>query len=179
MQIAFKAFNNDLICRDMQYTLDDWNYAEYAQCVESGLHAAMNPLDCLGYYSWSGNRFFQVLCAGDIQEDRKIDSKLACTKLKLLKELTAVDMVIYSMKYVYENPKEPLSRFIQIDTGTCSETDVFAICYGQNPKIKGKKNDVLGLIQVDESNNIIALNLIIIDGKEYKAGKYYDMSSIN
>lgn len=183
MQIAYKAFTKDLEARcgtgNYVFSTTDWNIEKRAQCVEVGLHAALNPLDCMQWYSWDGkNRFFQVLVDGDSQIDGYA-TRLSCTKLKLVKELTASDMVLYSMQFVYEHPTEPLSNYIAMEKGTAENTycsEPFVIVYGKNPKARGCKGSVCGLIQVDDNDKIIALDMFVIDGKQYKANKYYGLA---
>ena len=64
------------------------NVTDKANCRQNGFHCAEDPLDCLSYYSDIHRAVFCLVDAGgDIDED-DCDSKISCTELTILKELT-------------------------------------------------------------------------------------------
>lgn len=85
--IAYKGFEKDLVCRGYQFTKDKVHETDQANCRENGFHCAENPLDCLYYYrDWKNSVYYLVEASGDLDEDGA-DTKISCTRLRLLKEL--------------------------------------------------------------------------------------------
>ena len=106
MLIAFKGFDKDLTCTNhgntYQYRLGVWNEEDKANCGINGMHCAENPLDCLSYYpDWDRAVYYMVVADGDIDEDA-YDSKISCTRLRLIKKLDKGEFVAHSLKYLLE-----------------------------------------------------------------------------
>ena len=108
MLIAFKGFDKDLTCTNhgntYQYRLGVWNEEDKANCGINGMHCAENPLDCLSYYpDWDRAVYYMVVADGDIDEDA-YDSKISCTRLRLIKKLDKGEFVAHSLKYLLDHP---------------------------------------------------------------------------
>lgn len=180
MIIAFKAFNKDLSCRGKAYSMNDWNYETgIAGCVSNGIHCAANPLDCLKYYSEASNRrIFRVICDGDIDEDA-VDSKIACTKMKILEELDTEKLVFYACKYVYEHPRLYTSEYISMDVFEWMNDEVpkngFGIVRGAEPKARASLGTVIGIIRNDASGNVDAINIFKVGENGFNPGVFYDV----
>ena len=106
MLIAFKGFDKDLTCTNhgntYQYRLGVWNEEDKANCGINGMHCAENPLDCLSYYpDWDRAVYYMVVADGDIDEDA-YDSKISCTRLRLIKKLDKGEFVAHSLKYLLD-----------------------------------------------------------------------------
>ena len=104
MKIAYKAFRPDLSCQaggsTYQYQLQKWNEIKEAKCRETGFHCAEDPLDCLSYYPvWEQAVYYMVAADGDIDEDA-CDSKIACTRLRLLKKMTKEAYIYVALVYM-------------------------------------------------------------------------------
>lgn len=160
--IAYKAFDKDLSCTSegnrYQYKMGIWNEEPEADCAQRGFHCAENPLDCLTYYSnFKKARYFIVEAAGDIDEDNN-DSKIACTKIKLLKELDLKEYVLECVRYIVMHPGRRDSR-INEEKCILGERDRiyndFEIVYGKNPTFKGPIGTTIGLIQ-EKNGEIMA-----------------------
>ena len=108
MRKAYKMFKKDLTCRGFQFVPDKWFEEEAeggANTARNGFHCAYNPLDCLSYYSsFADSRCFIVEIGGDVDEDA-YDSKIAATKMRLVKELDLNSFVAHSLLFVYEHPE--------------------------------------------------------------------------
>lgn len=182
MIIAFKGFNKDLSCTSagnrFQYQLGVWNQEPEANCAENGFHCAENPLDCLSYYpNWNQSVYYMVLADGDIDEDA-YDSKISCTKIKLVKQLDMGSFIAHSLNYICDHP------FRKDNCHVCSEKGVaaggFAIVRGKNPIVKGKLGDVLGvLLEEAECKKICEMGLFIVDGKEILPDTWYNVKGLN
>ena len=84
--IAYKGFEKGLVCLGYQFHMG-LNVTEEANCAQNGFHCAENPLDCLTYYSdMNRSEYYLVDAGGDVDEDDR-DSKIACTKLTVIKKL--------------------------------------------------------------------------------------------
>lgn len=167
MILAYKAFDPDLSCtfggNRFQYRLGIWNEEPEANCAQNGFHCAENPLDCLSYYSsWNKAVYYLVLADGDIDEDAR-DSRISCTRLRLVKQLGLDEFVAHSLRYMYEHPQMANNRRVCNESGIC--TQGFVIVRGKNPVAKGKIGDILGLAkEYSEGRKIREMGLHIVDG---------------
>ena len=112
MKIAYKAFRPDLSCQaggsTYQYQLQKWNEIKEAKCRETGFHCAEDPLDCLSYYPvWEQAVYYMVAADGDIDEDA-CDSKIACTRLRLLKKMTKEEYIYVALVYMGSTTEQGL-----------------------------------------------------------------------
>lgn len=148
------------------------NETPKANCRQNGFHCAENPLDCLNYYpSLIGNEIYMVSAGGDIDEDDR-DSKISCTELTIIRKLTVSEFVAAALLYVKKYPNRPLHHRISKDISIASKG--FGIAAGKNPRVWAEKTgDVLGFIK--QSGDEVEVKAIVVDGVNFKAGKYYTM----
>lgn len=180
MIMAYKAFNKDLTCTKgrgkFQYEEGKWFEEPEANCRKNGFHCAENPLDCLTYYGNMDNSLYYIVLAdGDINEDGN-DSKISCTRMKLVKKLDKKGFVTHAMAYLYNHPYAD-SGHVQMDEGTASRD--FVIVRGKNPVARGEAGTILGLVKEAEgSRQIKEMGLYIVgeDGKEPM--KWYDVNGV-
>ena len=104
---AIKAFN-----RNLQATLGSGvmtmeagkTYREKeAKCAHNGFHCAENPLCALGYYNNMDSRFFIVEAGGDINQDGN-GTRISCTELTLIKEITRIQLAALACEYIRKYP---------------------------------------------------------------------------
>lgn len=177
MIAAYKAFDRDLSCTSannrFQYQPGVWNEEPEANCGKNGFHCAENPLDCLSYYpAWEMAVYYLVLADGDINEDAN-DSKISCTRLKLVKRLEMGEFIAHSLQYIYEHPLRENNRYVHRDEGTAYEG--FIVVRGKNPIAKGKLGDILGLVKEErESRAVMEAGIYIIDGTEMMPDIWYN-----
>ena len=169
--LIVKAFNKDLTCRGYRFK-PGLNVCEKAKCRASGFHGAENPLDCLSYYpNVDQSVFYLCNAGGDLHEDN-VDSKVTCTELTLLQELTLYQFVCRAMVYVKQHPKRPLHGRICRDRGM-ADYNHFVIVYGKDPVAAGNKGDLLGYI-VKRQNGVLNLYIRLVDGEVYRPGVFYN-----
>ena len=102
---AFKGFHKDLTCLGFQFREDVVNRTEEANCAKNGFHCAEDPLDCFIYYSnWHNSVYYEVEAAGDLDED-EVDSKIACTEMRLIRRLSLEQILFEAAVYMVEHPK--------------------------------------------------------------------------
>ena len=173
---AFKAFNADMTCTlgkgKYQYAENMTFEEPKAQAQETGFHCAEYILDCLKYYSESRDIVIcPVEALGDIDEDGS-DTKISCTILKVGRKLMWEEIVLEAIKYLVNHPK---FRDPQIHVEKGESKGMYCIVRGKCPRAAGAKGTVLGLIQENKKGKVKAIALYKVNGKEYKAGTYYDI----
>lgn len=179
MEYAFKMFNQDLTCTKgrgkFQYHENEWMEEEEANCVRNGFHCAKNPLDCLSYYpDWDSSVCYVVEIGGDIDEDAW-DSKISCTKIRLIHPLTLSQFVAHSLWYIMQHPLMPDNVNVKADRATAGRNH-FAIARGKDPAAKGKLGDAIGILkEKPESREIEAAGSYRIDGRKYLPDVWYDV----
>jgi len=84
--IGYKAFNNDLTCRDFQYEVGKtYEIDSKPICCDNGFHFCRDLKECFKYYDF-GSRVCEVESLGDI--DTKDDKKFCTNKIKIIRELS-------------------------------------------------------------------------------------------
>ena len=175
-EYAYKMFNKDLTCTlgrgRFQYEPGRWYEEPEANCVKNGFHCAKNPLDCLSYYpNWKESACWLVQVDGDIDEDAR-DSKISCTRIRLCRQLSLADFVLAACQYIIDHPMMPAGSGVAEEKGQ-ADRNGFVICRGKDPAAKGKKGDIIALLQEGKDHRIEAAGMYIIDGTEKKQDTYY------
>ena len=150
--IAYKGFEKNLSCRGYQFKRYGINETTEANCRQNGFHCAENPLDCLVHYP-----------------------KISCTKIELIKELDFPTLLLRGAAYMAIHPDRPWCSLVCKETGVGNNG--FVIVRGKQPKAKGRKNDLLILVQEEpDSNEIIYVNQLCVDGTRYKENQWYGIA---
>ena len=154
--IAYKGFDADLQARwgsgTFQYEAGKTYEEEHSKCASGGFHCAENPVDCLKWYPLgTDNRYFLVEAAGSLDETDR-DSKIACTRITLLKELTIKELAGHAMMYMVKHPLrewEKSRTCLQICKGKAEALGAghIAIARGETPMARGAEGAILGLIR--------------------------------
>ena len=179
MILAYKGFAKDLSCtsggRRFSYQKEVWNEEPKAQAGRCGFHCAEDPLDCLNYYpDMEESVYYIVLADGDISEDGS-DSKISCTRMKLVKELEKKDFVMHALRYLYDHPYRTGNRRVKRESGETE--DGFVIVRGKRPMAKGKKGDLLAFVKEEAGRrDIDELGIYEVDGNEIKPDRWYDIN---
>lgn len=175
--IAYKAFNSRLQATMGKGTFQfepGKTYEEKAcKCAREGFHCAENPIDVLDYYSAPGTRFFIVEAAGDINQDGN-GSRISCTKLTLLREITRIDLAARACNYMYRYPdREWECKYAHKDRGRTQAADDVIIVRGKHPEAAGVKGSYLFLMQEGKSREIQGIYPVEVDGREYEEDTWY------
>ena len=99
---GYKAFNNGLVCRGVQYR--EGQIKEFKEDIEvcsKGFHFCLNPLDTLNYYDITESEFAEVEGLGDLQ-DHNEDSKLVTNKLKVNLKLNLSLFIKASFEFLWD-----------------------------------------------------------------------------
>ena len=168
---VFKATRSDMTCTMgsgvFRYQLGEPAAADGSRCGCIGLHACEYVLDCTGYYSLGqGNRFFLAEAGGDIAEDGS-DTRIACTELTLVQELTNRGIAAHALFYMVNHPrragwekKGPLLE-VAADRAEAVLPDAIAIARGECPVVRGVEGAHLGLIR-EVSGEILDARLVTV-----------------
>ena len=170
--LVYKAFRKGLVCRGYQFK-EGLNVTEEANCVKNGFHAAENPIDCLTYYpDIRSSEYWLVDASGDIDEDAR-DSKVSCTHLNVLKRLSLRTYFLHCLMWLACHPKDRNHPTVRKDHGAA--LNGYVIVYGINPIGKGKKGDIIALLQLDNWNNAISMAVHVVGERDILADVYYDV----
>lgn len=183
--IAYKGFNGDLTCTmgngKYQYQPGETFEEESSKCARTGLHCTENPFDVLHYYGLNkGNRYFRVLAEGDINEDGQ-DTRIACTKMTLLEELSVYKLMGHAMMYMVKYPQRDWKQSLTLcqvaeDRAAADCTGAIAIARGQDPLVRGAAGSYIGLIKEKQPGEIEAARMCIA-GHLVKADTWYRITA--
>jgi len=177
--MAYKGFEKDLSCTSggnrYQYKVGIWHEEDKAKCRSTGFHCAENPLDCLNYYPDIKNSvYYIVLADGDVNEDG-MDSKISCTRMKLVKELNLKEFVMHSLNYIFSHPYRKDSSRVRKGLGEAENG--FVIVRGKEPVAKGKMGTILAFAKEEPGRrDIYELGMYEVDGKEIMPDTWYDIN---
>jgi hypothetical protein len=98
---AYKGFDINFKCRDMQYEVGKTFSVDGDVVVcEHGLHACERPLDVLAYYQPGTSRFAEVHMHGEIRRGvGDTDSKLAAASLTVVSEISFQELVARTIEW--------------------------------------------------------------------------------
>lgn len=160
---AYKAFCKDLTCRGYRYEIGKWQEEPEANCVKNGFHGALNPLHCFSYYPDAENsRYFIVELAGDVDEDCS-DTKVAATKIRLVKELTVSEMAQAGCRYLLQHPNETV----------CGSYGPIRVETGPEPSIGSLQEGKFGVLCRKDGKGMTQAVALLRGGKRYRPDRCY------
>lgn len=170
--IAYKGFDRGLVCRGYHFVMG-LNETEKANCAENGFHCAEDPLDCLKYYSdMKRSEYYLVEASGDVDEDER-DSKIACTKLTIIKKLDLSEFVLHALAYMSDHPGRQWNERVHANRG--HSNGGFVIVRGVDPVASGNIGDVLGFAkEAPNGGKIVQISMARVDGKNIMPHRWYD-----
>lgn len=178
--IAYKGFTERLTATCgkgvYQYEAGQTYETDYSKAAGTGFHCAEYPLDCFIWYPpGMGNRYFIVEAGGSIDET-DCDSKIACTKMTLLKEINEREMAYRAMLYMYENPNRPWQTAWSGKQGFAKGKNNVFIARSRIPRVKGGAGSIIGLIEEPEPGIITAMRILVPGTKNIKADTFYTLT---
>ena len=160
--IAYKAFKSGLVCLNYQFVMG-LNVTEKANCRANGFHCAENPLDCLTYYpNMEQSEYYLVDARGDIDEDGN-DSKIACTELDIIKQLSREEFFLHCLAYMTDHPLIKCSSLVEKERG--KTRNGYVVVRGIDPIACGELGDILAFAKENPTNQkITQIALTRVDG---------------
>lgn len=180
---AIKAFNSDLCATlgkgIMQYEPGKTYKENESKCAHNGFHCAENPLCALGYYSGMNSRFFIVEAGGEINQDGS-GTRMSCTEITLLKEISRIQLAVMACEYIRKHPdREEKVTHLNDNAGIVNTRGDFIIVRGKKPKGKGVKGSYIFLMKEKKySREIEHIQALYVDGTIIKANKYYGLRGV-
>lgn len=173
---AYKGFEPDLSCRGHRFVMGK-NVTPEANCASNGFHCAEDPLDCLTYYSDMDRSIYcLVQPCGDIDEDDR-DSKIACTELTILRQLTRKEFFLHALAYMVDHPCRKVSGKVQREHGV--SRGGYAIVRGKAPAACGKLGDILAFARERRETEVICqIAVVEVDGEKILPDVWYDIDFV-
>ncbi len=92
---GYKAFNNNLICLDYQFTIDNTHTFDGKPILcEQGFHFCTTLEDVVKYYHNPTMRVFEIEATGIITNANNDCSKRACSEIRLVKEISLDEVML-------------------------------------------------------------------------------------
>lgn len=172
--IAYKGFNKDLTCLGYQFVMG-LNITEKANCRENGFHCAEDPLDCLSYYSNMDNSVYCIVDAGGDTDEDDSDSKISCTELNIIKQLSREEFFLHGLAYMVDHPKRKCNSIVKEDKA--SAYNGYAVVRGPDPIACGAKvGDILAFAKETlKGDKIEQIALVRVDGDTIMPGVWYSI----
>lgn len=173
--IAYKMFDKGLVCRGYQFKPHEINVTDKANCRQNGFHCAENPLDCLSYYhDFMKSECWEVEAGGDIDED-DVDSKISCTKMRLIRSLNLEEFIEAALIYMTKHPFRTWNSEVKENRGEAENG--FVIVRGSDPIAAGPKSAILALVKENlTTHRITEVSMIIVGRAGIKPGIFYDVN---
>src|ERR1700690_692656 len=128
---AYKAFDKDFKCNDMQYEPNkEFTHKGKIDICSTGLHSVEYPLDAFKYYDARNSRFAEVEASGEIQKHDE-DSKICSSVLKIKAELNLHSLIKAAIDFTFSrinktkekiNDEEKGLATNKIDSGAASNS---------------------------------------------------------
>lgn len=176
--IAFKGFNQKMQCTmgngTFQYEVGKTYQEKVCKCTANGFHCCENPLDVLGYYSGKGSRFAVVEAGGDINQDA-YGTKIACTEITVIKEITRLELGAYACGYIQKYPERQISsQYLFENRGRCGNAWDFVIVRGKDPSAAAVNGGCFFLlVEEPDSPEIKDVYVCSANGADAKPDTYY------
>ena len=186
---AYKGFDKDLKCRDMQYEVGKTYEEPKADLCKAGFHACEHPLNVFEYYSPAESRFAEV-DLGDISDQRENDTKRVGKKITISAELKLPELIDAAIKFVFErvdwkNTKDKATGNQSAASATGDQSAASAtgeescsVALGYEAKAKGAKGCWITLAEwadIDDKWHRIDVRTRKVDGKHIKADTWYQL----
>ena len=118
--------------------------------------------------------YYIVDASGDLDEDGE-DSKISCTKMRLLKKIELRSLLLHGAAYMAKYQNRKWNYHVAKENGT--SCNGFCIVRGKGPKAKGQKGDLLLLLKEQPGNSqILEIGVICIDGQNYPEEAWIDVT---
>lgn len=198
--IGYKGFDENLRCYGFQYEIGgEYQHDGEVVVCEQGFHFCENPLDVLNYYAPGTSRYAVVEGSGHTDRMQDEDSKVACSHLKVVAELTLRDLIQAGVEFVLETAATKGAaaatdygahavttgdRAHAVTTGpeahaAATGRESIAAGLGVAGRAKGALGCWLVLAEYewteDDGYRIAAVEAVKVDGKRIKPDTWYEL----
>ena len=96
-------------------------------------------------------------------DEDDVDSKIACTELTVLKQLTEEELFLHGLVYMVDHPRRAWSPLVKEERATANCG--YAVVRGKDPVAVGRLNDILAFAkEAPDSESIVQVAVGRIDG---------------
>ena len=187
---AYKGFKKDMTCRGFQFEEGKAYREDTAVLCESGFHACLDPLDCLGYYDPCDSVFHEVEL-DNVSEQRENDTKVVAKDIKIGSRISIKDIVKESIDFTFsnvqkENNTDCASGYYssQAASGDYSRQETIGkncvmMSAGNEGQAKGKIGSWIVLTEWKSRGNESIPTVVAkrIDGTEVKEDTWYTLKN--
>ncbi len=180
MMLAYKGFTKELTATMgkgvFRFETGKTYEEKECKCAHNGFHCAEDPLGVLRYYSGMDTRFFLVRAEGEVNQDGE-GSRISCTRLTLVKEISRTGLAVHACRYMERYPeRKPDGDYVKRERGTCTRKDDFIIVRGKDPRGSGVKGSWFFLVREEAgSPRIRTVYPVYVDGEEIREKTYYGL----
>ena len=97
---GYKGFDKDFKCNGFQYEVGkEYIIDGDIKLCSKGFHFCKSPLNVWAYYPQVKGSRYAIIEAEDVLRDKDGDTKRVCKKIKIVKELTALELIEEQIKY--------------------------------------------------------------------------------
>lgn len=177
--VAYKGFNSELKCRDMQYEVGK-TYAKDSEkvscCNSTGFHSCENPFDVLDHYSLIGNdgkinRFAEVLTAGKRGKDGE---KQSTSLIKIEAELNLKGFIKAAFDFLWSKNNPASGDYSQL---AASGDSCVVANIGINGAASATKGSWITLAEYNDNGIVKCVECRKVDGKNIKANVFYTLKN--
>ena len=194
MKVAYKGFtpqaDGTLKCRDKIYKVGETYVEDAAIPCKKGMHACLQPIEVLSYYSPNKSAYHEVEVGDDAQGDG-LDSKVASKTLKVGASLGIPGLVKAQVEYVTSRKNKEEGDHATGNHSAAATTGDYsaaaatgkhsvALAAGYAGRARGAKGCALMLVERDaRSGKIVGIAAVIVGrkhkGVKVQAGVYYSL----
>ena len=179
---VYKATDENMKCRGLQYELGKTVEEPVANLCNKGLHACTSPLDVLRYYEpGKGSRYFSA-DAEDVSDKKSDDSKIVCKKLTLEAEIGILGLAKAHVAYVMERLNKDQSAATNTgdySAATVEGKDSIAVACGYGSKAKACLGSAICVCERGEWDGhtypLLHVRAAIVDGVTLQPDTWYTL----
>ena len=199
---GYKGFDKDFKCNGFQYEVGkEYIIDGDIKLCSKGFHFCKSPLNVWAYYPQVKGSRYAIIEAEDVLRDKDGDTKRVCKKIKIVKELTALELIEEQIKYAKDKKSNTGDSSSVSNTGysssasntgsyssasntgdhsSASNTGYYgiAVAWGKESKAKGKKGNYIVISEwsfQDGERILICAKMVKVDGKKIKEDVYYTL----
>ena len=181
---GYKGFDKDFKCNGFQYEVGkEYIIDGDIKLCSKGFHFCKSPLNVWAYYPQVKGSRYAIIEAEDVLRDKDGDTKRVCKKIKIVKELTALELIEEQIKYAKDKKSNTGSYSSASNTGNYSSASNtgnygIAVAWGKESKAKGKKGNYIVISEwsfQDGERILICAKMVKVDGKKIKEDVYYTL----
>ena len=195
--LSFKAFNQDLTCRDFQFRIGEkfTMNGQPVRCTSSGFHSCEYPLDTFKYYEPGKSRWALVEAGGAIDRSDE-DTKIASAEITIKAELKIPELVAHAIEWITSRCKSIAgnhstgNRSASSATGYQSASSAtgdrsassatgigsVALNVGRYGKARAGKGGAIVLCRHDDYGNLLDIRAAKIGDQGLEADVFYTLN---